>query len=70
MPTGGKDIGKEDEIRFVLCAVGKGEAVEIGVGDAKILGLTALVGSHCNIAVCSSCEATEEESARALTDEV
>ena len=56
MPAGGENIGQEDEVSFVLRAVGEGEAVEICVWDAEKLGLTALVGPHCYIAVCSTRE--------------
>lgn len=51
MPTGGENIGQEDEIGFVFRAVGEGEAVEICVWDAEELGLAALVGPHCYVAV-------------------
>jgi predicted cobalt transporter CbtA len=35
----------------VFRAVGEGEAVEICVWDAEELGLAALVGPHCYVAV-------------------
>ena len=57
MPASREDISEQDEVRFVLCAVGELEAVEVCVGDPEKLGLTTLVGSHCHVAVRTACEA-------------
>ena len=56
MPAGGEYVGEKDEIGFVLGAGGQGETVEICVRDTDELGLAALVGAHCNVAVGSACE--------------
>ena len=39
MPSRGEDIGKKNEVSFVLLARWELEGVEIGVGDANILCL-------------------------------
>lgn len=39
MPAGGEDVSEEGEVGFVLGAGGELEAVEVGVGDAEVLGL-------------------------------
>lgn len=39
MPAGGEDVGEESEVGFVLGAGRELEAVEVGVGDAEVLGL-------------------------------
>ena len=39
MPARGEDVGEEGEVGFVVGAGGEGEAVEVGVGDADVLGL-------------------------------
>ena len=56
MPACREDICQEDEVAFVGCAGGEGETVEIGVADAEVLGLAALVGTHCYVAVSTACE--------------
>ena len=58
MPACGEDVGEQDEVCFVLCSGGEGQAVEICVWDAEVLGLAALVGAHCNVAVGAACETT------------
>lgn len=59
MPAGREDVREEDEVGFVGGTGGEGEAVEIGVGDAEALGLAALVGAHCYIAIGATCEASD-----------
>lgn len=39
MPAGGEDVGEEGEGAFVLGAGGELEGVEVGEGDAEVLGL-------------------------------
>lgn len=39
MPAGGEDVSEEGKGRFMFCTWGKGEGVEIGKGDAEVLGL-------------------------------
>lgn len=45
VPACWEDVSKEGEVGFVLGACGELEAVEVGVGDADVLGLAALVGT-------------------------
>jgi hypothetical protein len=39
VPARWEDIGEEGEVRFVFFAGGEFEGIEIGVGDADVLGL-------------------------------
>lgn len=50
MPPRWEDVCQEDEVGF-MARWGEGQSVEVGVGDADVLGLAALVGAHCYVAV-------------------
>lgn len=45
MPAGREDVGEEGEVGFVRGAGREGQGVEVGVGDAEVLGLDSLVVS-------------------------
>ena len=45
VPAGREYVGKQGEVGFVLGAGWELEAVEVGVGDAEVLGLESRSGA-------------------------
>jgi hypothetical protein len=64
MPASGEDVGQQNEVRLMLCSFRELERVEVCEGHADVLRLAALIRSHCDIAIRTTCKSRVDSGGR------